>query len=248
MLLALAAAAALRVCADPNNLPFSNAAGAGFENRLVARIAADLGRPLTTVWWAQRRGNVRNTLNAGACDMIVGVGAGMDALATTLPYYRASYMFVTRPDGPAGLASFDDPRLRTLRLGVQLIGDDGANTPPAHARARRGIVGNVRGFTVYGDYRDALPQAPILTAVARGEIDVALVWGPTAGGLARQLGLTLRLTPTPAEDGGLPMAFDIAIGVRRKDTDLKATLDGWIAGHRAEIAALLAEAGVPAAR
>ncbi|HYZ48732.1 MAG TPA: hypothetical protein VE567_07555, partial [Sphingomonas sp.] len=143
-----ASAAELRVCADPNNMPFSNARREGFENKLVERIAADWNMTVRYTWWAQRRGNVRNTLKAGACDLIPGIGSGVDMVAVTRPYYRARYMFVTRADRGLHLSSFDDPRLKTLRIGVQMIGDDGANTPPAHALARRGIVENVRGYLI----------------------------------------------------------------------------------------------------
>src|SRR4051812_10280166 len=88
----------LRVCADPNNLPFSNAAGEGFENRLVALVAADLKADVHYTWWAQRRGNVRETLKAGRCDVIPGIGTDVDMLATTRPYYRSTYVAVTRAD------------------------------------------------------------------------------------------------------------------------------------------------------
>ena len=127
----------LKVCADPNNLPFSNRQSEGFENKLSQMIAHDLGRPVQYIWWAQRRGFVRNTVGNGACDIWPGVASGLETLATTRPYYRASYMFVTRTrDELAGL-TLDDPRLARLKLGVQLVGDDGSNTPPAHALARR---------------------------------------------------------------------------------------------------------------
>src|SRR5436190_15218147 len=104
------AARELRVCADPNNLPFSNAKREGFENAVVELIAKELGAEVHYVWWAQRRGNIRSTLNAGECDLIPGIAAGVDMAATTRPYYRSTYVFVTRRATPA-IASFDDPRL-----------------------------------------------------------------------------------------------------------------------------------------
>ena len=112
----------------------------------------------------------------------------------TRPYYRSTYVALVR-DGPLyGLDDFDDPRLIKLRIGVQLVGDDGSNTPPAHALTMRGIVANVRGYTIYGDYESPDPQAPIVDAVARGDVDVAFVWGPTAGYFARREPVKLSLT------------------------------------------------------
>src|SRR5437868_5194931 len=128
----------LRVCADPNNLPFSKSDGSGFENRIAALLANEVGADLTYTWFAQRRGFLRNTLNAGKCDVIMGYASGIHVLRATRPYYRTSYVFVRRA-GEAPIRSFDDPALRTLRVGVQLIGDDGANTPPVHDLAKRGI-------------------------------------------------------------------------------------------------------------
>lgn len=246
LMLALAAAPAgaaeLRVCADPNNMPFSNAKGEGFENKLVERIAADRGETVRYTWWAQRRGNVRNTLKAGECDLIPGIGSTVEMVAATRPYYRARYMFVTRADRGLTLSSFDDPRLKTLRIGVQMIGDDGSNTPPAHALTKRGIVDNVRGYLVYGDYGQADPQAAIMRAVASGEIDVALVWGPTAEWFAKSSPVPLALAPTPWLDGPqLPMQFDVSMGVRRDDVKLKADLDTWLGAHKAEVESILAQ-------
>jgi mxaJ protein len=238
----------LRVCADPNNLPYSNAAGEGFENRIVSLLAKDLGATVQYMWWAQRRGAVRNTIGAGACDVVPGVPAGSEMLLTTDPYYRSGYVFVSRRDrGLLELASFDDPRLRKLEIGVQLVGDDGANTPPAHALARRGMIDNVRGYMVYGDYRDRTPQSAIVDAVARGDIDVAIAWGPTAGYFASRASIPMAIVPVrPWLDGPQsPMVFDISMGVRREDRELRRRLDEALAREAPAIRQVLSDYGVP---
>jgi mxaJ protein len=238
----------LRVCADPNNLPFSNAAGEGFENRIVALLAKDLGATVHYTWWAQRRGMVRNTLNAGDCDVIPGIASSSGMTGTTDPYYRSTYVFVSRADHHlADLRSYDDPRLRKLTVGVQLIGDDGANTPPAHALARRGMVDNVRGYMVYGDYRSPAPQATVIDAVVQGDIGVAIVWGPTAGWFAAHSPVPLVLTPvSPWLDGPqAPMVFDVSMGVRRDDRALRRELDAALERNRVAIGKILDDYHVP---
>ena len=234
----------LRVCADPNNLPFSNAAGEGFENRIVELLARNLDATVRYTWWAQRRGYVRNTLREGECDLWPGVASGLEMLATTRPYYRSTYVFVTRPDGPR-IASFDDSRLRELTVGVQMVGNDAQNTPPAHALARRGILGNVRGFMIYGQYQQPNPAAGIVEAVARGDVDVAVVWGPLAGYFGAKH--DLAITPvSPVMDGPQwPMVFDIAMGVRRGEPAFKAEIDHALAHNRAAITAILTDYHVP---
>jgi mxaJ protein len=246
----VAPARELRVCADPNNLPFSNRQEQGFENKLASMIAVELHAQLTYVWWAQRRGNVRETLKAGLCDMIPGVTSSLQMLATTRPYYRSTYVFVTRAADRLELSGFDDPRLHTLTVGVQMIGDDFSNTPPAHALSRRGVVDNVRGYMLYGDYAQSNPARTIVDDVARGQLDVAVVWGPLAGYFARQLQPELHLqTVSPLADGPmLPMAFDISVGVRKEDAALRRELDDVLTRRAPQIEALLHEYGVPVPR
>jgi mxaJ protein len=235
----------LRVCADPNNLPFSNQRGEGFENKIAELIATTLEADVSYTWWVQRRGFIRNTLLAKRCDLIPGVPAKMESLATTAPYYRSSYVFVTRNDAPP-VDSFDDPALRTVRIGVQMIGEDGASTPPAHALSHRGIVDNVRGYSVTSDFSRPNAPALILDALANRDIDVAIAWGPLAGYFAR--GAPFRIVPVrPLIDGGLPMAFDIAVGVRPDEVAFRDEIDRAVQRRRAEIDTVLAAYGMPRA-
>jgi mxaJ protein len=238
----------LRVCADPNNLPFSNERQEGFENRIAELVARELKSELRYVWWAQRRGYIRNTLRAGLCDLFIGMPTGLDMVLVTRPYYRSTYAFVTKRNGPH-VRSFDDPQLKRLRIGVQIIGDDYANAPPAEALTHRGVVRNVRGYSVIGDYRDPNPPSRIVRAVASGEVDVAVVWGPLAGYFARRSTVPLRVVPVSPEVDVpyLPFVFDIAMGVRRGETALRDSLDAVIVRRQRDIDRILADYGVPRA-
>ena len=237
----------LTACVDPNNLPFSNRAGAGFENKIAAMIASELHAKLHYVWWAQRRGYVRNTVNERRCDFWPGVASNVEMLATTRPYYRSTYMFVSRERAKLDGLTLDDPRLRRLRIGVALVGDDASNTPPAHALASRGIIANVKGYMLYGDYSKPNPPADIVRAVERGDIDVALVWGPLAGYFAAQSPMPLRLEPvTPwMADMEWPMQFDVSVGVQKNNQRLLKRIDRVLADRSDDIRELLATYHVP---
>lgn len=237
----------LTVCADPNNMPFSNRAEQGFENRIAALIAKDLGMGIRYVWWAQRRGYVRNTLGGDMCDLWPGVAKGVDMINTTVPYYRSTYVFVTRADKPLGGLTFDDSRLRTLRIGVQMVGNDHMNTPPTHALAVRGIMDNVHGYMLYGNYEQPNPPAKIIEGVEKGDIDVAIAWGPMAGYFAKISPVRLRVEPvSPAVEGGQwPMTYSIAMGVRKGQAPFKAQVEQILRNERPAIARILADYGVP---
>ncbi|HKH83938.1 MAG TPA: substrate-binding domain-containing protein [Gemmatimonadales bacterium] len=236
-------AAPLRVCADPNNLPFSNNKREGLENHLADLVARELRTTVTYIWWAQRRGFIRNTLNSGDCDVVMGVPSSLSSVATTKPYYRSRYVFVTRADRNIRVRSFDDPKLRRFKIGVQVVGD-GANTPPMEALARRGLARNLVGYTVFGDYAQPNPPARIVTAVAAGEVDIAVVWGPLAGFFARHSSPALELTPVPVESQ-LPFEFSISMAVRKDSESLRATLDSILDRCRPEIQRILDDYGVP---
>ena len=237
----------LRVCADPNDLPYSNSAQEGFENKIARLVADALHRPLEFVWRAQRRGFVREGMNAGECDLVTAIPSGAAMALTTRPYYRSTYVFVSKAGEPP-VSSFDDPSLKTRTIGVQLIGDNGMNSPPAHALAERGIVQNVRGFMVYGDYRDDHPLSEIVHAVATGEVDVAAVWGPVAGYFAAKEKPPLVVTAIAGNpEARLPMTFDIAMGVRQADKALKAEVDSALSSLAPQIKTILAAYRVPVA-
>jgi mxaJ protein len=238
---------ALAVCADPNNLPFSNAKLEGFENKLADLIARDLGKAVTYTWLPQRRGFVRNTLKAHRCDVIMGVPASFQLARPTEAYYRSTYVFVYRKDRHLHLHSFDDPRLKHWRIGVHVIGDDYDNVPPATALAKRHLVRNVVGYSIYGDYSQPNPPARLIDAVVNREVDVAVAWGPLAGYFARRAKVPLEVVPvSPQIDlPFLPFVFDIAMAVRRGDDSLRARLDAIIEHRQSEIQKLLQDYGVP---
>jgi quinoprotein dehydrogenase-associated probable ABC transporter substrate-binding protein len=234
----------LRFCADPHNPPYSSEDGAGFENRIAALVARELGMRATPVWMPEGRGYVRKTLNAGLCDVIAGVPAELGPVRTTAPYYRSSYVFVSRESAGGAFHAFDDARVATAKIGVQLIGDDLAATPPGHALAARGIVENVTGYPVYGDR----PQVQrMIEDVASGALDVALAWGPQAAYFASRQAVPLRVTiaAAPPEVAQLPFAFSISMGVRKSDAALQRALDAALARLRPAIDAILADYKVP---
>jgi len=244
---AAAGAPPLRVCADPNNMPFSNRRGEGFENRIAELVARDLHRPLAYYWWPQRRGFIRNSLNAGRCDVVIGVPAQYGVLQPTRPYYRSSYTFVSRRDRRLSIDSFDAPALQSLTIGIQISGDDYNNPPAAQALAARHLVQRIRGFTLYGDYSQPDPQRDIVDAVADGRVDIAVVWGPLAGYYARVEPTPLDVRPVAGKETTTAsrFSFDIAMGVRRDDTALRQTLDRVIARREADIRQILRSYGVP---
>jgi quinoprotein dehydrogenase-associated probable ABC transporter substrate-binding protein len=244
-----AAAPALRVCADPNNLPYSNEHQAGFENQLAQMIADDLGMHVAYTWFPERGVFLRKTLNAGQCDMVMGVPAGMQRLSTTEPYYRSGYVFVSRRDRNLAIHSLDDPRLRQLRIGVHVLGDSDRDVPPVRALNNRGIVRNLVGYNIFGNLTETDPAADLIKAVENGQVDLAIAWGPLAGYFARHSAVPLRVTiidPDP-RDPTLPMAFDIAIGVRTADQELTQQLNAELDRRRPEIRRLLQAYGIPQA-
>ncbi len=237
----------LRVCADPENFPFSNRELEGFENKIADLVAKELGASPTYIWWGQRRGFIRNTMKAtlkeARCDVVIGVPKGYDLVRWTKPYYRSTYVFVFPKSKGFQIKSLDDPILRRLKIGVHLLGDNYENPPPVHELAKRGLVDNVVGYDTF--YSRDNPPSRIIDAVANGEIDVAIVWGPAAGYFAKQQHVPLELVPVPSVKGDLPFAFDISMGVRQGDEELTTRLEKVLDRKQAEIRKILEDYGVP---
>jgi mxaJ protein len=236
----------LRVCGDPNNMPFSNEKLEGLENQIAAVLAKELGWKVEYVWWPHQRGLVKRVLNTERCDVLLGIPKGYDLVQWTKPYYRTGYVMAYRKDRPgvADIRSLDDPRLKTLRVGVQV------NTPPHLALGQRGIVGdNVVAYQLMFDsnaHPEDYPGREVEDLIA-GRIDVALVWGPIAGYFQKKKG-EASLVIVPLEDQrnpSTPFAFDISMGVRKADTELKTRLEEALDRRQNEIRAILESFGVP---
>lgn len=229
----------LKVCADPDALPFSNRAQQGFENKLAVMLARDMHAQLTYTWQRMGRGFVRNFINKAQCDVVLGIPSNFRQMLTTDPYYRSTYVFVTRKSRKLHLASFDDQRLRSMQVGVQVIGEE--YTPPALALGRRGLLANIVGFETTGTRSQSVMQA-----VLDGKVDAAVVWGPLAGYFAKRHPAALEISPAPEVDiPALPFTFMISMGVRKGNTELRDRLNHFLNRRRPDIERLLRSYGTP---
>lgn len=229
----------LRVCADPSNLPFSNQAGEGFENKIAELLATELAVPVRYTWFPQATGFVRNTLQARKCDIVIGISLGFELLQNTNPYYRSSYALVYRSDNGLRLSALDDPELKKLRLGVV------AGTPPASLMAGYGLLGRVRPYHLVADTRFEQPGKQMIEDIAASEVDVGVLWGPIAGYYGKQQSPPLTVVPLPSRPGEVRMDFRITMGVRFNEPEWKHEINQLIKRKQPEINAILADYGVP---
>ena len=229
----------LRICGDPDNLPFSNDRLEGFENKIAAVIAADLGATPSYTWWPHQFALVRNTIGAGDCDVLFGVPEGFDRVLWTKPYYRTAYVMAYRTDRGYDISTLDAPELKELRLGVY------TNTPPEQSLALRGLADNLSLYSLFFDHLGTADRPlKLLEDLVAGVVDVAIPWGPLAGYFATQSDTPLRLVPLE-DDASVPLAFGISMGVEKGNADLKARLEAAIDRRQVEIRGILEEYGVP---
>lgn len=238
---------ALRICADPNNLPFTNDRLEGFDNRIVDLIAAELHAHATYTWSPLRRGFLRRTLHADACDVVMGVATPVAGLALTEPYYTTSYVFVQGASNDLPLDDLDAEGLRKARIGLHAVNVEGSNPPPVSSLVARGLQDRIVGFIPWGRTGEESPQARIIDAVAAGEVDVAVVWGPVSGYFSKRYPrrLAVKALVSDARLPELSFTQSISIGVRADDADLRDAIQGVLTRRQREIHSILAEFDVP---
>jgi len=230
----------LRVCADPRDLPFSNEAGEGFENKIAELLAQKLGKTLAYEFYPGATGFVRNTLNAHRCDVIMGMPQGDDIVQGTNPYYRTTYSLVSRQgSGLENVDSLEDPLLQNKRIGIV------AGTPPATNLAVNGLLGNIKSYPLVVDTRVDAPTSTMMNDLEGDSIDIAILWGPIAGYLAKNAKIPVKVTPLVKETSGQRMIYRIGMGVRHSDQEWKRLLNKLIAENQAEITHILTTYGVP---
>jgi quinoprotein dehydrogenase-associated probable ABC transporter substrate-binding protein len=241
-----AKAGVIRVCADPDNMPLSNQKGEGFEQKIAELVAKEWNAKIEYAWWPVRRGFFSRALNGRYCDIAIQAPSAFDMAGVTKPYFRSGYVFVTRKDSGLDIKSLADPRLKKLKIGVNLLNSDAENTPPAMALSRYGVVGNLVGYSTF--YTDTERPEDIINDVAKKKIDVAIVWGPIAGYFATRSTVPLVVLPLAERDSLSPeflFRFNIGMGVRRRDRALRDSLQGVLDRKAPEIQAILKEYGVP---
>ncbi len=231
---------ALRVCADPANMPFSNRKGEGFENRIAAIIAGELKLPLRNYWLPQGPGFVRNSLQSNLCDLIVGYAAGAGPVQHSNPYYRSVYVLVVRKGGDLdGVTRLDDPRLRHRRLGIV------AATPPVDYLNAQGLLADAKSYPLLVDRRFESPGEAMIADLAAGTIDGALLWGPIGGYYAAKAGVALTVVPLIKDVDGPALSYRITFGIRPAEQNWKHRLNDIIRRRQADIDRVLADYGVP---
>jgi len=237
----LAAAPVLRVCADPDNLPFSNDKGEGFENKLAVLLAERLGQELEYAWTSESSGYVADTAGEEACDLVMGYAQGTGLIEDTNPYYYTSYVLITREDDPdlKGVETLSDPQLRGKRIGLF------AQTPPASILAMHGLVSNVKPFEANPGESSARAAEAVIGEIASGELDAALLWGPIGGYHAAHAKVPLRVVPLVKESAGPNTIYPITMGVRPNEPQWKHQINKLLGDSRQEINAILREYNVP---
>jgi len=229
----------LRVCADPNNLPFSDEKKQGFENKIAELLGAELGLKVDYAWFPQVVGFVRNTLRAHLCDLVMGTVAGDEIMQTTNPYYFTTYVMFYRSDKGVDFEGPQDPRLAGLRLGVV------AGTPPGDLLVRHDLMSHAKPYALSVDTRAESPTHQMVQDVVDGTIDVGFLWGPIAAYYRKRDGLPLTLVPLKDEPGAARMEYHIAMGVRGNETEWRRRINAAILKWQPEITAILRDYGVP---
>ena len=229
-----------KVCADQNNLPYSNSAGEGFENKIAELLAKELGKELSYQYWPDRFGFLRNTLNAYRCDYLIGTNTTYDALNTTKPYYRAGHVWVYRKDKGYDIKDWTSPDLRKGIIGVN------DKSPVAVALNDNDLMANARPYRIQRD----LNQKPseLIDDVADGKIDIAIAWGPIGGYYAKKSDVELVVVPIPEYENTKITGktyWNISGGVRKKEDERRDELEKAIFKNKDKILKILDDYGIP---
>ena len=231
-----------KVCADQDNLPYSNDKGEGFENKIAEVLAADLGKELSYQFWHDRFGFLRNTLNAKRCDVIIGTNTTYDALDTTKPYYRAVHVWIYREDSGYDISSWDSPDLKKGVIGLV------DKSPVTQALNANGLMANARPYRIQRDLTRS-PGEPVEDVIS-GKIDVAIMWGPLGGYYAKQSDVDLVVVEIPEYSTGNKKLqgktyWNISAGVRKREVERREMVEGAIFRNLDKIYAIMDEYGIP---
>jgi quinoprotein dehydrogenase-associated probable ABC transporter substrate-binding protein len=229
----------LKVCADPNNLPYSDEKKEGFENKIAELMGGELGLKVDYAWFPQVIGFVRNTLRARLCDLVMGTVAGDEIMQTTNPYYFTTYVMFYRSDKALAIEGAQDARLTGLRLGVV------AGTPPADLLVRHELMSHTKPYALTVDTRAESPTHQMVQDVIDGTIDVGFLWGPIAGYYRKHDNLPLTMVPLKDEPGAARMEYHIAMGVRANEREWRRRINAAILKRQRDMTAILRDYGVP---
>lgn len=229
-----------RVCTDPDNLPFSNNKQEGFEDKIAALLAKDLGQELSFMYAFNRFGFLRNTIKARRCDILMGVPPDYDPVMTSKPYYRTGHVFVWRKDSGYNITGYDSPDLKKGLVGTT---DKSPTTVPLNDN---GIIGNAKPYRIQRNLNN--PPSLMIDDLAKGDIDVAVAWGPIGGYFAKksEVPLVVKLAPEYEKQNARGKTYwNISIAVRHGDKERMKLIQGALDRNHDKILKILDEYGVP---
>jgi mxaJ protein len=229
-----------KVCADPENMPFSNNKQEGFEDKIAQVLAQDLGKKLSFTYAYSRQGFFRNTLGANRCDVVIGTTSDSDMMRTSKPYYRAGHVYVWRKASNYNITDWTSPDLRKGFIGVI---DHSPATIPMNDN---NLIGNARPYRIQRDLN--LPSSFMIDDLAKGDIDIAIAWGPIGGYFAKQSKVPMVVAPIPeyeTENAKGKEYWNISVGVRKKDKERMAMIQGALDRNQAKIIKILDDYGIP---
>lgn len=243
----LEAGTPLRVCAAPNDLPFSNDRRLGFENRVADLVAHDLGRPVQYVWSVPGRRFARDMLQSGGCDVVMGVAEDAPGYARSRPYYWSAFVLVSPRARALKVYDLADRRFDSVTVVLHASDDDGASVPGVKAAMGGQLARRARKFLVHGDADGSNRMARVLDSVVEGHADAAIAWGPLAAYFARQHPVPMTITPivVGAEGDAAAPPYPVSIGVRRSAPGLLANIDQALERRAKDIERLLSSYEVP---
>ena len=234
----------LRICADPNNLPYSNQNNEGYENKIADLFAKKLGNiPVMYSWYPMTSGFVRRTLDAKTCDLIVTFPAIHEFVQNSNPFYNSSYVLMSLEEKDIKIKTLSDPQIKEKKYKIGII----SGTPPSSYVPKYKLFDQVKFYRQAADPRKQKPWVDVTNDLVDGKIDIGILWGPYAGYEAKKAKKPIKIVPLTKEEitSRGKLVYRFTMGIRRNAPEWEKTINNLIKDNQEEINQILRGYGIP---